>query len=210
MPTCYDDVAVSGVGQAQQLALSGSLPTNSAARNRRTVIDPIGGGHTEIWKVTLVKYRLEILGNWMGAALLLGGVILLFREFPIAMSVTVGGAALGLLACTAWYDFEYWKRKYLLWKHAALLSDAAAIIEPHADELAARMSEVLKWDGRWDYEWGPWIEISRAFVDTTVLPALGPGQQSIVAESGSILREEIRSQASRRAFDRAQQLRLII
>ena len=73
-----------------------------------------------------------------------------------------------------------------------------------ADELAARMGEVLKWDGRWDYEWGAWIDISREFVDTTVIPALGPGQQRIIADSGPDLREEIRSQANGRIYRSSQ------
>lgn len=157
-----------------------------------------------------MRYRLEKLGSWISAAILLGGMLLLFREYPVTISVLVGGTTLVLLACTAWYDFAYWKRKYLLWKHAALLTHAAAIVEQHIDELAARMGEVLKWDGRWDYDWAPWIDISREFVEKTVIPALEPAQQRIIADCGPVLREEIRSRASGHVFSRAQQLRLVI
>jgi hypothetical protein len=61
-----------------------------------------------------MRYRLEKLGSWISAAILLGGMLLLFREYPATISVLVGGTTLVLLACTAWYDFAYWKRKYLL------------------------------------------------------------------------------------------------
>lgn len=157
----------------------------------------------------IMREWLKVCGYIVGSACLLGGLILIARENPIAIGSIVGLSIVGILLLTAWYDSGHWKRKFVLWRHADVLAAAVALIDPHLDRLAQDMGRVLKWDGRSDYLWSPWIVLSREFVDTTVVPALTPEQQRIIADCDPVLREEIRSVASGRVFERASRLALL-
>jgi hypothetical protein len=155
-----------------------------------------------------MKQRLMAIATWIGCAIVVVGSILIVRENPIIL-LFVGLAAIGILILTAWFDYDYWKTKFLCWRHSDLLSSAATLIDPHIDHLALDMGKMLKWDGRSDYEWGPWIVHSRRFVDAVVIPALSANQRFTVANCDPVLREEIRSQASGRIFQRAKQMGLV-
>lgn len=155
-------------------------------------------------------HRLGRIGDWIGFAIVLSGLSLFAWTDPLTTALVVTIPTLGLLAFTGWYDYEHWRRRFLLWRYADVLAAAATLVDPHLDRLAEEMGKVLKWDGRWDYLWEPWIAISREFVATTVLPALTPAQQRIIADCDPILREQISSDASGRVFARAQQLGLVI
>lgn len=157
----------------------------------------------------MLRRRLRTIATGTGYAIVLGGSILIVGEHPVATFLLVGLVALGILILTAWYDDDHWKGRYLRWRHADVLIAAAALTDPHLDRLAHELGTLLKWDGRSDYLWGPWIQRSQEFVDTSIIPALGMEQRRIVADCGPILREQIRSAASGRAFERAQQLGLV-
>jgi hypothetical protein len=157
-----------------------------------------------------MRHRLETIANWIGFTIVLGGLVLVAREYPLASTLILVLTAIGILLLTAWYDYDYWKVKFLRWRHRDVLSTAATIATPHIDRLAHEMAKVLMWDGRSDYLWEPWIKLSREFVATIVIPRLSPEQQRIVADCGPILSEEIRSGASARVFERAQRLGLVL
>lgn len=155
-----------------------------------------------------MKQRLSAIATWIGYAIVVVGSVLIVRENPMIL-LFVGLPAIGILILTAWFDYDYWKTKFLRWRHSDLLSSAAQLIDPHIDHLAQDMGKSLKWDGRSDYEWGPWIVQSRRFVDTVVIPTLTAEQRLTVADCDPLLREEIRSQASGRIFRRAKQMGLV-
>lgn len=157
-----------------------------------------------------MRYRLEQITNWIVGVALLGGLVLIARDYPITTALTIGMPALGILILTALYDYDYWKRRYLRRRHSDVLLAAATIVNPHLDPLAQEMGKVLKWDGRWDYNWETWSQPSREFVNTHVIPALSPDHQRIVADWGLMLRAEIESELTRLVFVRAQQLGLVI
>jgi hypothetical protein len=150
-----------------------------------------------------MKQRLIAIATWISYAIVVVGSVLIVRENPMIL-LFVGLAAIGILILTAWFDYDYWKTKFIRWRHSDLLSSAATI-----DHLAQDMGKTLKWDGRSDYEWGPWIVHSRRFVDAVVIPALTAKQRLTVADCDPLLREEIRSQASGRIFQRAKQMGLV-
>ena len=155
-----------------------------------------------------MKQRLSSIATWIGYAIVVVGSVLIVRQNPMIL-LFAGLAAIGILTLTAWFDYDYWKTKFLRWRHSDLLSSAATLIDPHIDHLAQDMGKSLKWDGRSDYEWGPWIVQSRQFVDALVIPALKAKQRLTVADCDPLLREEIRSQASGRIFQRAKQMGLV-
>ena len=155
-----------------------------------------------------MKQRLSSIATWIGYAIVVVGSVLIVRQNPMIL-LFAGLAAIGILTLTAWFDYDYWKTKFLRWRHSDLLSSAATLIDPHIDHLAQDMGKSLKWDGRSDYEWGPWIVQSRQFVDALVIPALTAKQRLTVADCDPLLREEIRSQASGRIFQRAKQMGLV-
>jgi hypothetical protein len=156
-----------------------------------------------------LKHRLEQAANWFGVAFLVGGLVLFARDSPGTAALVVAVPALGILMLTAWYDYDYWKRKYVVWRHSDVLRAAAIIVTPHIDDLAREMGKVLQWDGRMDYLWEPWVEPSREFVAKIVVPALSLENQRIVADWEPTLSAEIQSEANARIFIRARQLGIL-
>jgi hypothetical protein len=154
--------------------------------------------------------RLQTLGHWLGGTFLLFGVGLIASEYPITVAVLVGGSVMLILGLTGWFDFEHWKRKLVLWRHADVLAVAGPAIDPHVERLARRMGEVVKWDGRSDYDFSPWAPILQEALDTAVIPSLTAEQQARIRANEPYLREEIGSQITGRAYEHAQRLGLII
>jgi len=115
--------------------------------------------------------RLITIGSWIGYAIVVIGCALIVQENPKIL-LLVGLAAIGIVALTAWYDYDHWNAKYFRWRHSDLLSSAATLVDPHLDRLAEEMADTLKWDGRSDYLWEPWVVHSQQFVDTVLIPAL--------------------------------------
>lgn len=157
-----------------------------------------------------MRYRLETIATWIGGAIALGGLALFAWDNPIATLIIVGVPTLGILILTARYDYDYWRLRYLRWRHGDILIMAAGIVTPHLDHLAHEWGKELKWDGRSDYLWEPWIMASRDYVDAHVIPKLSADQKRIVADWGLMLRAEIESELRGRVFERAKQLGLVI
>jgi hypothetical protein len=156
-----------------------------------------------------VKHSFNRIATWVGYAIVLGGLPLVAWEYPVVTVSIVVGTALAILILTALYDYDHWKQIFVRWRARDVLRDAATIVTPHLDRLAQEMGGILEWDGRSDYLWQPWIDRSRDFIDVTVVPSLSQEQQRVVEDWDPILREEIRSQASGRVFERAQSLGLV-